>query len=169
MKNMALAAALSLIVLSSLPANAEPDPLPNSGTYFITNMGSDEALQPAGNTQGQYVLLFEYNKGGMQKWTINRKIDPKTQKPTNRYTIRLAGENDELNFQPHPIGSMTSILGAEKSVYVLESGETGTLIKSVDRNGDALYARPQPPMPAEGRFGPDDGSAKYRWKFTQAD
>ena len=169
MKNMALAAALPLIVLSSLPAKAEPEPLPNSGTYFITSMKSDEALQPAANSAGQYILLYEFNKSGMQKWTINRKLDPKTQKPTNRYTIRLAGENDELNFNPHPVGNMTAILGGDKSVYVLESGDSGTLIKSVDRNGDALYARPQPPMPAEGRFGPDDGSAKFRWKFTLAE
>ncbi len=169
MKNMALAAALSFIVLSSLPAKAEPDPLPNSGTYFISNMSSDEALQPAGATVGQNILLYEFNKSGMQKWTINRKLDPKTQKPTNRYTIKLAGDNGDLNFEPHPVADCAAILGAEKSVYVLEPADSGTLIKSVAKNGDALYVYPQPPMNAEARFGPNDGSTKFRWKFTLAD
>lgn len=169
MKNLALAVAISCCIFSSLPATAESDPLPNSGTYFITSMSSDEALQPAAASAGQNVLLFEYNKSGLQKWTIDRKLDPKTKKPTNRYTIKLAGENGELNFEPHPVADMSAILGADKSVMVLESGEAGTLIKSVAKNGDALYVYPQPPMNAEARFGPNDGSTKFRWKFTLAD
>ena len=169
MKNMALAAAVSLLVLSSLPAKAEPDPLPNSGTYFITSMSSDEALQPDASSLGQSVHLHEFNKSGMQKWAIERKLDPKTQKPTNRYTIKLAGENGDLNFEPHPVADMSAVMGMNKQVYVLESGDSGTLIKSVAKNGDALYVYPQPPMPAEARFGPNDGSAKYRWKFTLAE
>ncbi len=169
MKNMALAAALSFIVLSSLPAKADPEPLPNTGTYFITNMQSDEALQPGAASLGQSVHAVEYNKSGMQKWSIDRKIDPKTQKPTNRYTIKLAGENGELNFEPHPVADMSAVLGMTKQVYVLESGDAGILIKSVFKNGDALYIAPQPPMSTEAKFGPNDGSAKYRWKFTIAE
>ncbi|HIA52918.1 MAG TPA: hypothetical protein EYN91_12670 [Candidatus Melainabacteria bacterium] len=169
MKNLALAAAVSLAVLSSLPARADSDPLPNSGTYFITSMSSDEALQPAGASAGQNVLLYEYNRSGMQKWAIDRKRDPKTGKPTNRYTIKLAGENGELNFEPHPVADCSAILGADKSVMVLESGDAGMLIKSVAKNGDALYVYPQPPLNAEARFGPNDGSSKFRWKFTLAD
>jgi hypothetical protein len=170
MKKLALAVAVTLAAISSLPARAEGDPLPNTGTYFITSMSCDQALQPVGGTPGQNVLLYDYNKSGMQKWDINRKIDPKTNKPTNRYTIKLAGENGELNLVPHPsVADMTCILAPDKSVMVLESGDNGILIKSVARNGDALYVAPQPPLQSECKFGPNDGSSKFRWKFILAD
>lgn len=170
MKKMALAAAaISLIVSSALPAMADPVDLPNSGTYFITSVSSGEALQPVGPTVGQNVLMYEYTKSGLQKWTITRKIDPKTQKPTNRYTIRLAGENGDLNFEPHPVAERTAMIGTDKSVFVFEPGEAGILIKSVTNNGDALFVYPYPPMNSEARFGANDGSAKYRWLFTHAE
>jgi hypothetical protein len=170
MKNRALATALAFTVLSSLPAQAQTDPLPNSGTYFITSMKSDEALQPAGNTVGQNVLLHDYDRCGLQKWVIDRKIDPKTKKPTNRYTIRLAGESDDLNFQPHPVADCPAMIGSDKSVFVVESGgDSGMLIKSVARNGDALFVFTQPPLASEAKFGPSDGSPKFRWKFTRAE
>ncbi len=169
MKNVALAAAATLIVLSSLPGQAEPAPLPNSGTYFITNMSSDEALQPVAGSTGQNVYVYEFKKSGMQKWAIDRKLDPKTKKPTNRYTIKLAGEAADLNFEPHPATDSSAILGMDKSTFVLESGEAGILIKSVAKNGDALYIYPNPPMDTETRFGPNDDSTKFRWKFTVAE
>lgn len=153
-------------LLSCGPALADPEPLPDSGTYFIINSANDQALQPAGGTLGQNVLLYDFNKGGLQKWVLTRKLDPKTNKPTNRYTIRLAGENSELNLQPHPMADCTAIIGDEKATYVIEPGDPGVTIKSVARNGDAMYMLTQPPMNAELHFGPSDGSSKFRWKFV---
>ncbi|MBX9692563.1 MAG: hypothetical protein K2Z81_09275 [Cyanobacteria bacterium] len=89
----------------------------------------------------------------------------------SKKTIKLAGEADGLNFQPHPvIGSATAIISTDKSVFELAVAEAGGYyIKSVKRNGDALFTAPQPPMPTEVKFGPVDSSAKFRWAFDRAD
>lgn len=162
-------AAMSLFVIGTAPVGAQTDPLPNSGTYFITSNSNEEALQPNGAMVAQNVFTNEFTKSGMQKWTIDRKIDIKTKKPTNRYTIRLAGENMHLFFQPHPISDHTAMVGDDKAVYVFEKTDNGLVIKSVGLNGDALYSAPNPPMNTEVKFGPNDGSNKFRWTFTLAD
>lgn len=158
-----LAAAL---ITTIVPALA--DTLPESGTYYIINNGSGEALQPVGPTPGQNVLLYPANKSGMQKWTITRLIDVHTKKPTNRYEIKLAGENGELNFQPHDIADRTALILPEKSVMVIDAQDAGLLVKSVKRNGDALFAFPYPPLNSEARWGASDGSTKYLWTFEPA-
>lgn len=152
----------ALTVTSTL---AQATPLPDSGTYFIVNAASGDALQPSMASAGQNVFLKEFNKGGLQKWTLVRKVDPATKKPTNRYNIRLAGENAGLHFQPFPAPDHTAMISTDTSVFVLDSGEGGCLVKSVASNGDALYTYPYPPMDTEARFGPSDGSAKFRWNF----
>lgn len=153
---------------SSMPTQSVGMPLPNTGTYYIINASSHEALQPGAPSLGQTVFLYEYNQGGTQKWTLTRKIDPATNKPTNRYTIRLAGENRDLNFQPHPsIGDGAAIVGTDKATYVIEPSDQGYLLKSVQKNGDALYVAPQDGANAEPRFGPNDGSARYQWNFVR--
>lgn len=150
-------------------AGSSKPTLPDSGTYFIINSASEEALQPAMASLGQNVLLQTFNRAGAQKWTLNRKIDPSTKKPTNRYTIRLAGESNSLYFQPHPAVDASAIISMDPSVFVLEAGEAGLLLKSVAKNGDALYTLSSPPSDTETRFGPNDGSAKFRWKCIAAD
>ncbi len=166
------AIAISLVVSASVPSigaeTAEPPKYPDSGTYFIVNAQSEQALQPVGASAGQNVYMAEFTKGGAQKWTITRKIDPVTKKPTNRYTIRLAGDNQGLNFQPHPSVDGSAIISTDTSVFVLDPGEAGYLVKSVSKNGDALFIYPSPPSETETRFGPNDGSAKFRWKFIPA-
>jgi len=157
---------MALVIVAMTPALAVGDPLPASGTYFITNVGTDQALQPAASSVGQNVLLFDFSKGGSQKWTLDRKIDPKTQKPTNRYTIRLAGDNTELKLQPHPAIDKATIISIDGATFVLEPGEAGILLKK--SNGDALYALSNPPASSEACWGPDDGSAKFRWNFVPA-
>jgi hypothetical protein len=165
-----LTAACSLLVMGAAPLSAIADELPNTGTYFIVNASSQDALQPVGATVGQNVLLYPYNKSGMQKWTINRRIDPKTNKPTNRYTIKLAGDNGTLNLVPHPsVPDATALVTEDTSVYVLEPAASGLLIKSLSRNGDALFVHPQPPMNAEACFGPSDGTTKFCWNFIATD
>jgi hypothetical protein len=144
------------------------DSLPGSGIYFITNCSSGEALQPVGPTPGQNVLLYPFTKSGMQKWTVTRLLDPKTKEPTNRYTIQLAGETPDLVFQPHDIAERTAMIGSGKSIFVLEPSNGALLVKSVKRNGDALYIYPYPPMNTEAHFGPSDSSAKFQWKFEGA-
>lgn len=145
------------------------DPLPMTGTYYIINAASNEALQPNGPSSGQNVFVVEFNRGGTQKWAIDRKIDPVTNQPTNRYTIKLAGEAGDLNLQPHPsIGDATPIVGLEKAVYTLEPSSDGLVVKSVSKNGDAMFLVPQSGGNAEAHFGADDGSKKFRWNFVRA-
>ncbi len=168
------AIAISLVVSASVPSIAQQPAAstapkyPDSGTYFIISALNDQAMQAAAASFGQSVFLQEWTQSGMQKWTITRKIDPATKKPTNRYTIRLAGETPGLNFQPHPVCDSTAIISMDTSVFVLEPGDAGFLVKSVAKNGDAMYCLPQPPSNTEARFGPNDGSTKFRWKFVSA-
>lgn len=159
----------SLIALASAPTLAEDNPLPDSGTYFIVNASSGQALQPVEPSPGQNVYVYEYKQSGAQKWTITRHVDPKTKKPTNRYNIRLAGDNQGLNFQPHPsISDAAAIVGGDKSVFTLQSNADGYVVKSVTKNGDALTIYQSPPSDTETRFGPSDGSDKFRWNFISA-
>ena len=158
----ALFVALSVII----PAFA--DSLPNTGTYFIVSKSSGDAIQPGGGTPGQSVMLFPFNKGGLQKWSVTRHIDPKTKQPTNRYNIALAGETPDLDFQPHDIAERSALITPGKSVMVLEPKGEEVLVKSVKRNGDALFVYPSPPGPSEAHFGPSDDSAKFLWDFIPA-
>jgi hypothetical protein len=164
----AAALSLSSAISTCGPAIAQQAPLPDSGTYFIVNVASEQALQPVMPSIGQNVFLQPFTRAGLQKWTINRKIDATTKKPTNRYTIKLAGETDGLNFQPHPSVDSSAIISLDTSVFVLDSSDAGILIKSVAKNGDALNTFSSPPSETETRFSPDDGSAKFRWKFIAA-
>lgn len=162
--SFATAVALTIsFVLSAAAAT-----LPDTGTYFIINKGSGEALQPNGPSVGQNVLCMEANKSGMQKWTVTRIIDPATKKPTNRYTIKLAGENPDLQLHPHDIADACALLNNGKSTMVLDAKEDGIIVKSVSRNGDAMYSYPSPPMYSETHFGPSDGSGKFLWIFDPA-
>lgn len=163
LQNVALAALV--VAATHVPALAEVCALPDSGTYFIVNSASEEALEVGQAGAGQYVKAQEFTRGGLQKWKVDRKIDLKTKLPTNRYYIRLAGEVSDVNFQPHPIASMQPIISTDKSIFVLAPGEGGLMIKSVPRNGDALYIYPIAGLPTETRFGPSDGSSKFFWNF----
>lgn len=167
-----ISAVVTMYIMASAPAIADSppvDPLPYSGTYFIINGLNDQAMQPAGSTPGQNVLTYEYNKGGTQKWQITRKEDPVTHKPTNKYNIKLAGESTELYLNPHPIADSTAILGADRSVYILQPDGDGFTVRSVDRNGDAMYIVSSPPMNPEVHFGPKDETSKFKWKFAAAE
>ena len=157
-----------LLVFAVAPGLADSDNLPNSGDYFIVNGDSGQAMQPAGASAGQNVLMYDFNHGGLQKWTLTRKIDPITKKPTNRYTIRLAGENTSLHFQPHPVADCTAIVSSDNANFTFQPTDRGILIKSVERNGDALYTVSNPPLNSETHFGPDDGTPKFRWTFEPA-
>lgn len=143
--------------------------LPNSGTYFIINALNDQALEPLGGTPGQNVFLAEYTKSGMQKWTVTRKIDPKTKLPTNRYTIRLAGDSTKLYLAPYPAPNHTSMLDSSPSTYILQPQGDDLLIRSVDRNGDSLCCVAVPSSRNEVQIQPKDETSKFQWKFVATD
>ncbi len=143
--------------------------LPNTGTYFILNALNDEALEPLEGTPGQNVFLAEYTKSGMQKWAVTRKIDPKTKLPTNRYTIRLAGDSTKLYLAPFPAPNHTSMLDPNPSVYILQKQGDDLLIRSVDRNGDSLCCVASPPSRNEVQIQPKDETSKFQWKFIATD
>jgi len=165
----ALAVLLALLLFNVAPAaQSQADLLPNSGTYFIVSADTKEALQPEGNTAGQNVFLKEFNQSGMQKWIVTRKIDPKTKKPLNRYTIRLSGENADLYLQPFPAAEHTCMISNGASNFSLAKAGDSFQLKSSAQNGDALFAFPSPPSYTEARFGPSDGSTKYSWDFIAA-
>lgn len=175
MKAIGLLPALAtLFALTCVPsANSQGatvgvDNLPNSGTYFIVSAETKEALQPVAATVGQNVLLYEYNSSGMQKWVVTRKIDPKTKKPLNSYTIRLAGENNDLYLQPFPAPDHTCMISSGASTFSMAPAAASYVIKSAAQNGDALYTYPYPPMNTEARLGPNDGSQKFHWDFIPA-
>ncbi len=149
---------------------SRPAALPDSGTYFIVNNATGQALQPNSPSLGQNVFLHDFNRSGTQKWTVTRRMDPRTNQPTNRCTIRFAGENLELNFEPHPsVSDNCPVLGLDKAVFTLALSGDGVLIKSVSHGGDALFPFAQEADHGEPRFAPDDGSAKFRWTFIRAE
>ncbi|MBS1954126.1 MAG: hypothetical protein JST89_08070 [Cyanobacteria bacterium SZAS-4] len=143
--------------------------LPNTGTYFILNALNDQALEPLGGTPGQNVYLSEYTKSGMQKWTVTRKIDPKTKQPTNRYTIRLAGDSTKLYLAPFPAPNHTSMLDSSPSTYILQSQGDDLLIRSVDRNGDSLCCVANGTSRNDVQIQPKDETSKFQWKFVATD
>lgn len=158
----------ALLAMFVFPLIAFADELPDSGTYFIVNSAANLALEPLAASAGQNVFAQPYSKSGMQKWTINRIIDVKTKKPTNRYNIRVAGEATGLNFLPYPVADHTSMLGPDNAVYVLQPLNGALLVKSVARNGDALFTQPVPEMQTDVKFGPSDSSARFQWTFEPA-
>ncbi len=169
---MAMAISLvtaTLVTAPVAPSMAEVPPLPNTGTYFMVNLSDGQALTASEAGLGQYVAMREFTKGGLQKWSVKRKIDLKTNKPTNRYTISLAGETAGLYFQPHPVAEMQSMLNNDASVFVLAPVEAGFNVKSVAKNGDALRIHESPPSYTETRFAACDGSDKFLWKFIPAE
>jgi len=155
--------------VSQSSATAQIDPLPVSGTYFIVNADTKEALTPNAASAAQNVFCTEYNQSGMQKWIVTRKIDPKTKKPLNRFTIKLSGENNDLWLQPFPAPGHTCMVSSGASDFTMAPIAGSVQLKNVSLNGDALYAYPTPPAPTEARFGPPSGDAKYRWDFIAAD
>lgn len=160
--------AVMLVLAFAPPVMSEDDPLPNSGTYFIVSADTKEALQPLAPTTGQNVFLSEYNQGGLQKWTIKRKIDPKTKKGLNSYTIKLMGDSNERNLAPFPAQDHTCMINIDPSNFSLAPVSGSFIIKCAELNGDSLYACPSPPGPTEARFGPSDGSKKFQWDFIPA-
>lgn len=164
-QSLLMALTLSISAVTAVFADGT---LPETGTYFIVNAGNGDALQPLGPTPGNNVFVYPFNKGGLQKWIFTRYIDPVSKKPTNRYTIKIAGEGTSLFFAPHDMVERTSILDSSKSDFAIQPGPNGFLIKSIKRNGDALYAMSSPNQMTETRFGPDDGSAKFRWAIDPA-
>lgn len=171
MKSLGLLFAFAVLLLISFAPSAmsESDPLPMSGNYFIVSADTKEALQPNEPTSGQNVFLSEYNQSGMQKWTLKRKIDPKTKKPLNSYTIKLMGESNDRHLQPFPAADHTCMISIDPSVFSLSPVGGSFIIKSATLNGDALYTYPSPPGPTEARFGPSDNSAKFQWDFIPAE
>ena len=158
-----------LLLLTFAPsALSQADPLPNTGTYFIVSVATKQAMQPNGPTPGQNVFLQEYNQSGMQKWAIKRKLDPKTKKPLNSYTIRLAGDAADLNLQPFPAPDHTCIVSSGTSNFSLAPIGGSFVIKSSQLNGDALYSAPVTDSNTEARFGPSDNSDKFKWDFLPA-
>lgn len=153
------------LTIAASAAGADPEALPGTGTYFITSVASDEALQPVGATAGQNVLLYPFERGGSQKWSVKRRVDPATNKPTNKYTISVASEED-LDFSPHPVSDRTGVVGLEKAVFVLEPADNGLFVKV--KNGDGMYVKSSPPSYAEIRFGPITEADKFRWHFIPA-
>jgi hypothetical protein len=70
--------------------------------------------------------------------------------------------------QPHDVADRTAVLLETKSVFVLQPKGDGMLLKSVKRNGDAMFVYPVANMNAEARFGPSDDSAKFLWDLQPA-
>ena len=165
MKKILSGAALAAFIF--LPAYAA-DTLPNSGTYYVVNCGSNVAVEPLAATSGQNVFLKDFNQGGLQKFVLTRKIDPKTKLPTNKYTIKSANEAATLFLKPFPIVDHTAMIDPTPSVFTFKPSAEGIVVESVAQNGDAMYALPAEPF-VELRFGPKAEDAKYKWKFVKVE
>lgn len=164
LKTAAVAALLTQSAIFASPALAQGD-LPASGTYFIVNCKTEQAVTPLAVTPGNNVFANEFNKSGVQKFTIERKVDLKTKQPTNRYTIKAANEEVTLYLAPHDMSVRTAIMDSSPSTYVLKPSDGAIVVESLKKSGDAMFTLNVPPC-TEVRFGPNDGSDKYKWKFV---
>lgn len=154
----------------SRPAPPRAASLPATGVYYIVNNGTGQALEPNAPSLGQNVFMVSFKRSGVQKWKVTRKVDPRTNQATNRCTIRLAGENRELNLEPHPsVSDRCPILGLDVAVFSLALEGDGVVIKSVSHGGDALYPYSQEGDQGEPRFARNDGSPSFRWTFIPAE
>ncbi|HEY9677513.1 MAG TPA: hypothetical protein V6C76_05865 [Drouetiella sp.] len=170
MRTSKVVALLALAVSFALTSKAAlAGELPATGTYFIINALNDQALEPLGGTPGQNVFLREFSKSGMQKWNIVRKIDPKTKQPTNRYTIKLAGDSTQLFLAPFPMPNHTSILDSSAHTYILQPLGDNLVVRCVERNGDSLCAVTVPELATEVQIQPKDDSTKFQWKFVKTE
>lgn len=167
MKRLKTFASVAFAVAMALSTKAAiASDMPKTGTYFVINALNDQALEPLGGTPGQNVFLSDYTKSGMQKWTLTRMIDPKTKEPTNRYTIKLAGDSTKLYLAPFPMPNHTSILDGSSHTYIIQPAGDDFVIRSVDRNGDSLVAVANPSNRTEVQIQPKDDTAKFHWKFV---
>lgn len=137
-----------------------------SGTYFIINAKTNEALTPEGPTAGQNVFLKAFKKSGLQKWYVKQI---KTKNGIS-YTIRFDG-TDGLFLCPYPVADHTPIIstpnGKEASYSIKAATENKCWhIKSLHLNGDAMqsyiYSKE---TPTEIRFNPIEDSNKFYWMF----
>ncbi|WP_300597695.1 hypothetical protein [Niabella sp.] len=147
------------------------DPQLASGTYFLVN--GNVALTPEAASLGQNVFLKPFRRSGLQKWVVTKSGTPKN----IIYTIKLAGDAEDLWFQPFPgISDRTPIVsykeGNVSSYKIIPVPGKAELwyIKSIKNNGDALRAyMSDATAPLEMRFDPvEEGSAKFYWKFEPA-
>ena len=140
-----------------------------SGTYYIVNNGL--ALEPNNAMPGQNVFLKPFNKSGMQKWIVTKKVSGKTV----NYTIRLAGETDGLWFQGYPVKDHTPIIGTAAGANVsykivpVPDSKTAWLIKSNRYNGDVMQSFVfSSELSTEIRFNPaEPENSKFRWEFVK--
>lgn len=137
-----------------------------TGTYFIVNSKTNEALTPNGPTAGQNVFLMPFKKSGLQKWNVKQI---KTKNGIS-YTIGLDG-SDGLFLCPFPAGDHTPIIttpfGKEGSYTIKSASDNkGWYIKSLHLNGDAMqsfvYSKE---TPTEIRFNPAEAADKFYWMF----
>lgn len=158
---------LRIMVICLLVAGSAQAQLAD-GVYFIVNAHNNQAITPFGATPGQNVFLNPFNKSGMQKWVVKQLIDKQTGKPNGRYTIRFSGETDGLYLAPFPAADHTSMLGEYNEYRIIAEDDT-YMIKSMARNGDALFVFQESPGMLDVRIGTDEGSEKYRWTFEKAE
>ncbi|MCF3110837.1 hypothetical protein LL912_18780 [Niabella sp. CC-SYL272] len=141
-----------------------------SGTYFIIN--GNAALTPEAASLGQNVFLKPFRRSGLQKWMVTKSATEKN----ITYTIKLAGDAEDLWFQPFPSGNDHTPVVSYKLDNVSYKitpvpGKAGLwYIKSIKRNGDALRSyMSDAASPLELRFEPiEEGNAKFYWKFEAA-
>ncbi|MBO9591474.1 MAG: hypothetical protein J7599_01110 [Niabella sp.] len=150
------------------PVAAASETLLAGGTYFIVN--GNVALTPEAASLGQSVFLKPFRRSGLQKWVVTKTGTPKN----ISYTIKLAGDAEDLWFQPFPgISDRTPIIsykeGNVSSYKIIPVPGKAELwyIKSLKNNGDALRAyMSDATAPLEMRFDPvEDGNTKFYWKF----
>ena len=138
----------------------------SSGTYFIVNANSNQALTPLNQSVGENVFLRDFNHGGLQRWQVIRVPN------TTTYSIKLAG-TDAMFFQPNYVKDHTPMVSPGKNgtsfkIQAAQGTPDSWLIKSLKFNGDALHSFVfSPNLPTELRFDPTDGSRKFMWRFIK--
>jgi hypothetical protein len=78
------------------------------------------------------------------------------------------GETADRYLQPFPAPDHTAMISTDATNFSLGQMSGSFILKCSALNGDALYSFPAASGPTEVRFGPSDGTTKFRWDFIPA-
>lgn len=141
---------------------------PEDGTYFIVNVESGRALTPVDANVNSNTRLKQFNKSGMQKWSV-KKHTTKGKNDTKIivYTIRHLASDYYL--RPYHVPDNGNAIISDNDTYsnfnIMQDGDN-YVIKSIQMGGDAMYSKNMGFGDKEPWFAPNNDDDTYKWRFV---
>lgn len=140
-----------------------------NGTYFLINQKENKALQPYQRTYNTLTNLdmVKLDNSAVQKWTLKENIDPKTKKPNGTFSIYLFVDEsiavtDKWN---SPLSGKIKDYPKDSFTVQYNEAEKAYTLKSTTAKGDYLGKLAS----SYAKYGPNDGSKSFLWKFQKTE